>query len=63
MRMIYEEDIEQEDFIEMILTENEYVKLEDKGLVIDFPEGLKNNRNLNVFIRVDRDLTDEDLCH
>lgn len=54
MRLIYEENIEGEDFLELILTEREYKRLIDKGVVNDFPEGLLNKRNLNVFVRVDK---------
>ena len=53
MRMIFEQDIEGSDFLEFILTPPQIEGLVHKGLVKDFPNGLYNKRNLNVFIRVD----------
>ena len=56
MRMIFEQDIEEEDFLELILSPTQAKKLMDEGIVKDFPEGLLGQwtRNLNVFIRVDK---------
>ena len=51
MRLIFEENIENSDFLELILEENEVFCLDEIGIVHDFPEGLINKRNLNVFIR------------
>ncbi len=53
MRMIYEEDIESQDFIEIILNEPDYERLLEKGIVKEFSGGLQGKRNLNVYIRVD----------
>jgi hypothetical protein len=55
MRLIYEENIEDSDFLEFILTPKEFEALLEKGVVDDFPGGLQGNRNLNVFIRVEVD--------
>lgn len=54
MRVIFEEDIENSDFFEIILTQEEYEKLSQKGIVVDFPLGLYDKRNLNVYLRVDK---------
>lgn len=51
MRLIFEQNIEKSDFLELILDDSELASIELKGIVQDFPEGLLNNRNLNVFIR------------
>lgn len=53
MRLIYEQDIENSDFIELILTEDELESINHGGLVEDFAKGLLNKRNLNVFIRME----------
>lgn len=56
MRMIFEENIEREDFIELIIEDRELDKLvEHRDLVRDFPEGLRGDRNLNVYLRVIED--------
>lgn len=53
MRIIYEEDIEKEDFLEVIISDKEAETLQKKGLAIKYPQALHSNRVLNVFIRVD----------
>lgn len=53
MRLIFEQDIEQSDFIEIIMNEREHERLLTQGVVKDFPGGLNGKRNLNVFIRID----------
>lgn len=53
MRMIYEEDIEREDFFEIILNESDYDNLLAQGVVKEFSGGLHGKRNLNVYVRVD----------
>jgi hypothetical protein len=54
MRMIFEDNVEREDFLELILTEIELERLNQKReLIRDFPPGLRGERNLNVFLRVD----------
>lgn len=55
MRMIYER-VEGEDFIEFVLTEDQCELLKELGVVMDFPEGLFRNRNLNVFIRTEKEI-------
>ena len=50
--MILDEDCEKEDFIELIINTREYIYLSEKGVVGNFINGLNENRNLNVFIRV-----------
>lgn len=52
MKMIFEENIENEDFLELILDEDESEILCEYGIVKDFPVGLRGLRNLNVFIRI-----------
>jgi hypothetical protein len=54
MRLIFEENVEKSDFIELILSPTQYQKMEDKGIVANFPKGLFGKRNLNVFVRVDQ---------
>ncbi len=53
MRIIYEEDIENEDFLEIILTSLQVERLPGKGLIKVFPFGLTGNRKINVYIRID----------
>lgn len=52
--MIFEEDIEHSDFLELIVCEGDLDKLLDSGLVYDFPQGLNKKKNLNVYIRVEK---------
>ena len=53
MRMIFEENVESEDFLEIILKKDELDKITSKGLVRIFPFGLNAKRDLNVFIRTE----------
>ena len=55
MRVIFEENIENEDFFEIILREEELQKIALKGLVKLFPTGINGCRGLNVFIRIERE--------
>ena len=55
MRVIFEENIENEDFFEIILREEELEKIALKGLVKLFPTGIHGCRGLNVFIRTERE--------
>ena len=60
MRMIFEENIEHEDFIEIILSPEEahllcFPEQIDKGVMQDFPLGLWGVRNLNICVRTDLD--------
>lgn len=52
--MIYEPDIENHDFIEIILDEPDMEILGTKGVVKEFYGGLEGERNLNVYIWVDK---------
>lgn len=60
MFMIFEEDIERSDYIEIVLSPAQVEMLVEKGVVKDFPRGLRGKRNLNVYIRVDKTITEED---
>ena len=53
MRIIFEEDIEHEDFLELILTPEELYMLPERGLIRNYPRGLRDKRNLNVFLRIE----------
>lgn len=50
MRVIFEE-VENEDFFEIILRPREIEGLVRKGVVANFPKGMYGKRNLNVFVR------------
>lgn len=52
MRVIFEDNVENSDFIEIIINESEYEKLIKKGIAKDFPLGLYGKRNLNVYVRI-----------
>lgn len=54
MRIIYEEDIEHQDYLEILLTSSEYASLPEKGIVTEYKDGLYGHRDLNVFVRVDK---------
>lgn len=54
MWMIFEDDIEKEDFFEIILTRDDIENIQAIGIVQDFPKGLYGKRNLNVYIRMER---------
>ena len=60
MKMIFEENIENEDFLELILNEEESEILCEYGVVTDFPKGLRGKRSLNVFIRLGNNFNEED---
>jgi hypothetical protein len=51
MRKIFEKNVENSDFLELILDAEEIEQIAEHGVVQDFPEGLNGKRNLNVFIR------------
>lgn len=55
MRMIFESNVEGEDFFEIILKEWELEKLPQKGLLRIFPRALDSERDLNVYLRVEKD--------
>ena len=50
MRVIFEE-VGNEDFFEIILRAKEIDGIRKKGVVADFPKGMYGKRNLNVFVR------------
>ena len=52
MQIIYEQNIEREDFLEIIINEREFKGLQEKGVVMNFPNGLFGLRNLNVYLRI-----------
>ena len=60
MRLIFEEDIEGEDFLELILSPTEYKKLYLYGVSQDYTQSINSCRPLNVYFRVD--LTMEEEC-
>ena len=60
MRLIYEENIEGFDFLELILTPAEYEKLEADDVVKEFGTGINYDRPLNVCLRIQEE---EDDCH
>ena len=51
MKKIFEKNVEDSDFLELILTSEEIEEIGEIGVSQDFPEGLTGKRNLNVFIR------------
>lgn len=54
MRMIYEQNIESHDFIEIILDAVDMASLDTIGIVKEFYGGLEGDRNLNVYLWVDK---------
>ena len=52
MRLIFEKDIEHCDFMELILTQDDFEKIELYGIVCEFEEGLGSKKNLNIMIRL-----------
>lgn len=52
--MIFEPDILKEDFLEIVLTESEYEDLYEFGIVKDWAYGLFGKRDLNTYIRVEK---------
>lgn len=55
MRMIYEENVERHDFFEIILNETDIEALNLQGVVKEFQGGLRGERNLNVYLWVDKE--------
>jgi len=53
MRMIFEENIEKTDFLEIILTSEEVDLISITGVVREFQPGICGKRTLNVYLRVD----------
>jgi hypothetical protein len=58
--MIFERNVERQDFLEFILSEEQAEALLEKGVVQEFPEGLFGVRSLNVFIRVDKNYKEDE---
>ncbi len=52
--MICEQNIESHDFIEIILNGSDLERLAVTGIVKEFFQGLNNERNLNVYLWVDK---------
>lgn len=52
MKLLFDEDVENFDFIEIILSLEEYEKLLKKEVAEDFKGGLYGIRNLNICVRV-----------
>lgn len=50
MRLIFDPDVDDEDFMEIILTEEQIESIKENGVTKDFKHGFYG-RNLNVFIR------------
>ena len=59
MHVIYEEDIDGCDYIEIILSARDFDALEGRGVSKDYPFGLTGERNLNVYIRIDKEQEEE----
>ena len=53
MRLIFEEDIEHSDFLEVVISQEDLEKILEGGIVKDFPRGLNKNKNLNIYLRFD----------
>lgn len=53
MRLIWEENIEKMDYLELIVTPEEAIFLAEKGIVEEFDQSLTSKRQLNVFIRIE----------
>ena len=54
MRLIFEENVEDEDFLEFILSDSDFESVIKNGVVSNFENGLYGKRNLNVFIRLEK---------
>ncbi len=53
MRLIWEENIDRMDYLELIVTPEEALFLTEKGIVEEFDQSLTSKRPLNVFIRIE----------
>lgn len=60
MRTIFEQ-LDREDFFEIIISADEYEKLLETGIVRDYPNGLSRRRNLNIYLWVDKKYDDENM--
>jgi hypothetical protein len=56
--MLFEKNIERVDYLEIVLSSDEYQNLEERGVGAIFLETNKND--LNIFIRVDRRYEEEE---
>lgn len=52
MRLLFEDDVEGTDYLEIIITTDEFEEIIEKGLVKEIDAGLYGERELNIFIRV-----------
>lgn len=59
MHLIWEEDIENSDYLEIILSQRDLDALEARGVTKDYPFGITGERNLNVYIRIDKQQQEE----
>lgn len=57
MRLIWEENIEGYDFLEVILTPEQYKAIPRGGFVKEFKNGILKNP-LNIFIHIEEELDD-----
>jgi hypothetical protein len=57
MRVIWEENIEGFDYLELILSPTAYVQLLNTGIVKEFKNGIQK-RPLNIFLRIDEEADD-----
>lgn len=58
MRLIFEDDIEKQDFVEIILSPKDYESIEKRPLVKEF-SGVFFGKDLNVCIRIEENKEEE----
>lgn len=54
MRMIFDKDVENQDFLELILHEKELEDLDELGISEDFDEGIDGRTPINILIRIEK---------
>ena len=54
MRMIFDSNVENQDFLELIISEKEAKNISVQGAGKDFEKGLYGTRPLNVYIRLEK---------
>lgn len=54
MRMIFDKDVENQDFLELILHEKELQDLDELGISEDFDEGVDGRTPINILIRIEK---------
>jgi hypothetical protein len=52
--MIFEENIERTDFLEIILSDEEVANIHNEGIIREFPVGLHRVRPLNIHVRLEK---------